>query len=328
MVEMSAVNAAPHPGAALPAGLVPARATAPGPIRPARPAPVAERPAKKGATLAPELALAFRATFEVIGFAAVVLACALALFPGLRSGVSRIGAGMVAPAMAAAATESADADDSVQDAPVPAAAPAPAMAVALEPAQANVATYLARRYHVADEAVRLMVAAARDAGRDAHVDPLLVLAVVAVESSMNPFAQSPLGATGLMQVMPDVHEARFVERRNDGGVLDPVVNIKVGTQILGEVIQRGGSIERGLQLYVGAGNAADDRGYAARVLAEVSRLKLAASGGIGAALAAGIRADTHASGDASDSPAGAGSGTSAAPAPVTSDAKTRKPRTA
>jgi hypothetical protein len=165
--------------------------------------------------------------------------------------------------------------------------------VVLDAADTYVATYLARRYHVADNAVRLVVAAAHSAGKERQIDPLLILAVVAVESSMNPYAQSPVGATGLMQVMPGLHGAKFGDGNHEIGPLDPVANIRVGSEILSDVIRRGGSVERGLQLYVGAGNQPDDGGYAGRVLSELGRLRLAATGGVAAALAAGAHADTH-----------------------------------
>jgi hypothetical protein len=166
--------------------------------------------------------------------------------------------------------------------------------VMLEQSDAFAAQYLARRYRVADEAVRVLVAAAREAGNERQIDPLLILAVMAVESSMNPFAQSPVGAQGLMQVMTAVHSAKFDAGPGPLGALDPIANIKVGSLILSDLIRRGGSVERGLQLYVGAGNQPDDGGYASRVMAELGRLKIAAAGGVDAALAAGMRAEARA----------------------------------
>jgi soluble lytic murein transglycosylase-like protein len=162
--------------------------------------------------------------------------------------------------------------------------------VSLSPANANVANYLSRRYHVADDAVRVLVAAAQSASDQRNVDPLLVLAVMAVESGMNPFAQSAVGATGLMQVMPDLHRAKFGSAHGSEP-LDPVANIHAGTQILSDLIERGGSVERGLQLYVGAGNAPSDSGYASRVVGELTRLRQAARGQVTAALMAAVRAD-------------------------------------
>ena len=115
-------------------------------------------------------------------------------------------------------------------------------------------------------------------GPKVGVDPTLILAIMAIESSFNPFAQSPVGAQGLMQVMTRVHDEKY-ERY--GGILaafDPVANLKVGVQVLKECIQRAGSVEAGLRYYVGAGNQASDNGYASKVLAEQDYLKKVAGG--------------------------------------------------
>ncbi len=248
------------------------------------PQPHSER-ARSFATLA-------RATFEVIGFLSVLLVFALALSPSLRATAIQAGSD-IGMHFADDGDDAADEDAAVG----PPDGPKIGQAVSLEPANNNVVTYLARRYHVADGAVRLMVSAAQSAGKERQLDPLLILAVVAVESSMNPFAQSPVGATGLMQVMPSLHGGKFSEQDGSRGALDPVANIHVGSQILAELVRRGGSVERGLQLYVGAGNASDDGGYANRVLAELARLRVAASGGVGAALAMAMRSDVHATTD-------------------------------
>lgn len=157
---------------------------------------------------------------------------------------------------------------------------------ATDPRQKFVVQYLARRYRVADEAARMLVANAFEIGQEKKLDPLLILSVVAIESGLNPFAASPMGAQGLMQVMTRVHAERFVEHGGDLAALDPIANMKVGSEILHELISRGGSLERGLQLYVGAGNAPDDGGYGAKVLGERARLQMAAAGKVDAAIAA------------------------------------------
>ncbi|MGH6752698.1 MAG: transglycosylase SLT domain-containing protein [Bradyrhizobium sp.] len=159
--------------------------------------------------------------------------------------------------------------------------------IAADPRQKHVVQYLSRRYRVADGAVRMLVSAAFEIGREKNLDPLLILSVVAIESSLNPFAESAVGAQGLMQVMTRVHSERFVAHGGEMAALDPIANMKVGSEILRDVISRGGSIERGLQLYVGAGNMPDDGGYGARVLGERARLQMAAAGKVDAAIAAG-----------------------------------------
>lgn len=162
----------------------------------------------------------------------------------------------------------------------------------IEPAQRHVVQYLARRYRVADGALRPVVAAAYESGRDYGLDPLLILAVTAIESSMNPFAESVVGAQGLMQVMTRVHAEKFEPHGGEHAALDPITNIRVGSQILSDLIRRGGSVERGLQLYVGAGNLPDDGGYGARVLAEHVRLRLAAGGKVDVAIQSAVRASS------------------------------------
>lgn len=144
--------------------------------------------------------------------------------------------------------------------------------------QAAIAMWLARRYRVAPEPVSRLVQEAWRVGPKVGVDPTLILAIIAIESSFNPFAQSPVGAQGLMQVMTSVHDEKY-ERY--GGILaafDPVANLKVGVQVLKECIQRAGSVEAGLRFYVGAGNQETDNGYAGKVLAEQSYLKNVAGG--------------------------------------------------
>ena len=160
-----------------------------------------------------------------------------------------------------------------------------------EPAQEKVTHYLSRRYRVAENAVRQIVGQAFSTGRSLGLDPLLILAVTAIESNLNPFAQSPVGAQGLMQIMTHVHSDKFAAHGGDHAALDPIANLKVGSEILRDLIRRGGSVERGLQLYVGAGNLPDDGGYATRVLGEMARIKLAASGSVREALAASLRAE-------------------------------------
>ena len=174
----------------------------------------------------------------------------------------------------------------------------------LEPAQEHVTRYLSRRYRVAENAVRQIVGQAFSTGHSLGVDPLLILAVTAIESSLNPFAQSPVGAQGLMQIMTRVHGDRLAAHGGEHAALDPIANLKVGSEILRDLIRRGGSVERGLQLYVGAGNLPDDGGYARRVLGEMGRIKLAAAGGVREALSAGLRADAGSGQDTSASGAG------------------------
>jgi hypothetical protein len=144
--------------------------------------------------------------------------------------------------------------------------------------QAAVATWLARRYKVAPEPVSRIVQEAWKLGERARLDPTLILAVMAIESSFNPFAQSPVGAQGLMQVMTRVHDDKYERFGGTLAAFDPLTNLRVGVQVLRDCIAQAGSIEGGLKYYVGAANLPDDGGYAAKVLGEQSHLKNVAAG--------------------------------------------------
>ena len=144
--------------------------------------------------------------------------------------------------------------------------------------QALLAFWLARKYGVAPEPLGVLVSHAFEIGAKAKLEPTLILAIMAIESGFNPFAQSPVGAQGLMQVMTKVHTDKY---ENFGGKLaafDPVTNLRVGVKVLQECIARAGSIEGGLKYYVGAANMPDDGGYTAKVMAEYSRLQVVIGG--------------------------------------------------
>lgn len=141
-----------------------------------------------------------------------------------------------------------------------------------------VTNWLSKRYRVAGDATNMFVSTAYKTAKETKLDPLLILAVMAIESGFNPFAESPVGAQGLMQVMSKVHQEKF---ENFGGVkaaLNPAANIKVGSLILKDYVTQGGSIEAGLKRYVGAAAFATDGGYGNRVLAEYRRLQEVAIG--------------------------------------------------
>lgn len=144
--------------------------------------------------------------------------------------------------------------------------------------QAKVAFWLSKKYRVAPEPISALVAEAYHLGMQTKLDPTLILAVMAIESGFNPFAQSPVGAQGLMQVMTKVHVDKYETAGGNLAAFDPVTNLRVGVKVLLECIARAGSIEGGLRYYVGAANLASDGGYAQKVFAEHARIHLVATG--------------------------------------------------
>ncbi len=138
----------------------------------------------------------------------------------------------------------------------------------------DLARLVARRYRVADGAAGQMVGAVLKETRAHDVDPMLVLAVIAVESRFNPVAASEQGALGLMQVVPRFHMDKLASL-GVAALLRPEANIAVGVRILKDALRRGGSdIAAGLQLYNGAVDD-DSRAYANRVLDEQKRIERA-----------------------------------------------------
>ena len=139
------------------------------------------------------------------------------------------------------------------------------------PEQRALAEFIAKKYRVAEEAIAGIVSSAYRAGAEHRVDPLLILAVVAIESRFNPLAESVFGAKGLMQVMPKYHKDKLPQPGGDSALLEPDINIQVGAKILREYLRRSGETESALQMYVGVGS--EDVLYPEKVLAERARMK-------------------------------------------------------
>jgi soluble lytic murein transglycosylase-like protein len=141
-----------------------------------------------------------------------------------------------------------------------------------DPAQRILVKYLSRRFAIAGEATQRMVQAADRAAAEVGLDPLLVLAVISIESRFNPIAESSMGAKGLMQIIPKYHRARLDALGGEDSVLDPESNILLGAQILQEYVRRTGTLEAGLQYYNGAFSD-ESAQYAQKVMAERERLE-------------------------------------------------------
>jgi soluble lytic murein transglycosylase-like protein len=90
--------------------------------------------------------------------------------------------------------------------------------------------------------------------REHHLDLDLVLAVIFVESAGYNFAVSPVGARGLMQIMPatGAYLAGRLGYRWHGpdALFDPVLNLKLGTAYLRHLVNRyRGDVDAALAAY-------------------------------------------------------------------------------
>lgn len=189
--------------------------------------------------------------------------------------------------------------------------PAPARVARVEAdwKQRAMVQYVARRYRLAADAAADFVGAAFTAGQRVGLDPLLILAVMAVESRFNPIAESHMGAKGLMQIIPRFHLEKLAPFGGASAVLDPDANVHVGARILKEYIRLGGSLESGLLLYNGSSYDAEAV-YAQKVMAERQRIEEALS-------ARGKASATAAAPNASPKASAAGAAVTLAAAPDT-----------
>lgn len=146
--------------------------------------------------------------------------------------------------------------------------------IVLSPRMQGTLDYVARRYRVSPEALIPIFEVAQLIGKERRIDPLLIVAVIGIESRFNPFAESAMGAQGLMQIIPRFHMEKVPEGSGDSPLLDPEINIRVGVHVLEEAIRRRGSLVAGLQYY--AGSSDSEGSYASKVLAEKERLEQAA----------------------------------------------------
>ena len=136
----------------------------------------------------------------------------------------------------------------------------------------QVASAIARRYRVAQPAIEDIVRIAESSAQSAKIDPLLVLAIIGIESRFNPYSESPFGAQGLMQIIGRFHTDKYTPTADGQALLDPETNIRVGVAVLRDYLRRTGDINAALKLY---GGESDESGigYADKVLSEKDRLQ-------------------------------------------------------
>ena len=153
----------------------------------------------------------------------------------------------------------------------------------LSPRMQGALDYVTRRYRVSPDALMPVFEVAQIVGQERRIDPLLIVAIIGIESGFNPFAESAMGAQGLMQVIPRFHQDKLPEGSGDRPLLDPAVNLRVGVDVLQEAIRRRGNLTAGLQYY--AGSSDPDGIYASKVMAEKERLEQAAKRNLATAAA-------------------------------------------
>lgn len=147
---------------------------------------------------------------------------------------------------------------------------------ALSPEMERVRDWIADTYRVSDKTLVPALTAAETFAGEVGFDPLLIVAIMAVESSFNARAVSNMGAQGLMQVIPRFHLDKIGRHGGKNALFDPHVNVRVGVKVLHEGLQRYGTLQRALQYYNGSLKDPSVR-YTRKVMAVKKRL-LAAAG--------------------------------------------------
>jgi hypothetical protein len=200
---------------------------------------------------------------------AVLFALLVTLFAILSHPAHPVSRWAWAGASADARPQAHDSSDAVASSPV--SHGSGPQAGAPDPRHRIIAEYLARRFQVAAGPTAELVEDAFRVGARSGVDPLLILSVIAIESRFHPFAESPAGAKGLMQIIPKYHLDKLKPLGGEEAVLDPEVNLRVGAEILQEYFKRSGNLRDALQMY--NGSLGDETyGYASKVLREKNRL--------------------------------------------------------
>ena len=113
--------------------------------------------------------------------------------------------------------------------------------------------HIQRKYQVPDhKADRIVIEAIRN-GKTHQVDPELILAIIAVESTFKERAVSREGARGLMQVLPRAHPTKIQDIGGSRALFDPVKNIHTGSRILNKYLDmQDGNLRRALLKYNGS----------------------------------------------------------------------------
>ena len=138
--------------------------------------------------------------------------------------------------------------------------------------QRAVADFFEKKYKLDRAKIEEYVSNTVLIAKEVNIDPVLLLAVISVESNFNPLTKSHAGAEGLMQVMTAIHQDKYALYGGATDAVKPEVNIRVGAYILKYLIATSGSLRNGLKYYVGAANAENDGGYTDKVMAERKRL--------------------------------------------------------
>lgn len=130
----------------------------------------------------------------------------------------------------------------------------------LSPEQSQLVEHLSQKYKQPEALIETAVLAAYKEAEAHKLSPLLVLAIIEKESSFRHQVVNNYGAMGLMQVVPRWHPDKLSPFEPKSQLLDPEVNIRVGTQVLAEYLaEKKGNLSQALAKYSGGASTYYER---------------------------------------------------------------------
>lgn len=128
-------------------------------------------------------------------------------------------------------------------------------------AQEAVVDFIGEHFDVDDAKARVIVASVVQQSEKYKIDPLLLLGLIAQESSFKPSAQSGYGAQGLTQVVPRWHQEKMRQvgiAANDLRKVSIPKQVELGAKVLGQYLEPTGKVDVALQHYNRGPNASSD----------------------------------------------------------------------
>lgn len=123
-----------------------------------------------------------------------------------------------------------------------------------DPRQGKAAIFIAKEFHIAREAAEQVVRITFKVSKKYKIDPLLMLAMMGVETRFNPWAESSVGALGLTQVLPEFHPEKVAQmEKSNGHILNLADNVEFGLRSFSEYHKKfNGNDTMALQQYNGS----------------------------------------------------------------------------
>jgi soluble lytic murein transglycosylase-like protein len=135
--------------------------------------------------------------------------------------------------------------------------------------KARLTTFIVSTYKQKPVVAKRIVDSAYKESVRTNLSPLLILAIIAQESSFQPKAESSYGAQGLMQVVARIHSKEVALLPHPAKLWHPESNIATGSGILKRYLKSAdGNLDQALTRY--SGNATS---YAARVRGHWAKLR-------------------------------------------------------